>query len=473
MNFERFPSLITWSSKQSDLLDIAGEWVVTEKIHGANMCFMTDGHEVEICSRNQKVPRAQYDKFYRCNELVQQLRDPILKLFRKIPNVSLLRVYGEIYGGYYPQQETKAIPKLKPVQQEILYCNKVNFRAFKIKADDKWLSKNATILLCDAVGIECTPILFRGSGREAFQYSQDHLLDKTCIPELDGETPLEWTPNIREGHVLEPDVVGVKHIMIKHKNKEFEEYKMGRIPEPKPQRAARTDLSSIVDEAHGMMTKSRLVNVMSHDIPKTNWKEYIGEMTKDIMQELVHELNDKDTATLRKLITQRVVYPALEPLFDEVNTHANEVSDLPALIDDDGNEVCEEVEEDANKNESPEPASNISDEPVVHQSEQWEASNLDLPPALIDDWQRRCKRLEKWCSGEQISIHKWLQEQRSHVEQKEEKPSSPVSNGGRDQDDSDELPLQDDKPGTISCSAFDCTSTNGPSFDSIDRVNAE
>lgn len=321
MNHERFPSLITWCAKKQKFLAIDGEWVVTEKIHGANMCVMTNGVEVEVCSRNQKLKPAEYEKFHRCTELVASLQQPMLEMFRSMKTANTLRVYGEIYGGFYPSESKQAPKSQKPVQQEIMYCKPIKFRAFKIKVDGKWLSKTETKNICKTFQIEIAPELFRGTAEQCMEYSHKHLTERTTIPTMDGSPLLEWMPNIREGHVIEPDVQEGDPIMIKHKNKEFEEYKMGSIPEAKPQKPSRGDFSDILEEASKMMTKQRLQNVMSHDVPYPDFRKYLGPMTLDILKEclLSHELNEKDQNQLRKLISQRIVFPALEKLFNELH----------------------------------------------------------------------------------------------------------------------------------------------------------
>lgn len=55
-----------------------GEWVVTEKIHGSNFCFTTDGKEIKCAKRNALI---EDDKsFFGHKEILKRLTPAILKV---------------------------------------------------------------------------------------------------------------------------------------------------------------------------------------------------------------------------------------------------------------------------------------------------------------------------------------------------------------------------------------------------------
>ena len=46
----------------------------------------------------------------------------------KIPSLKLIRVFGEFYGGLYPNKKSSN----KPIQTSIVYCPELEFEAFDL-----------------------------------------------------------------------------------------------------------------------------------------------------------------------------------------------------------------------------------------------------------------------------------------------------------------------------------------------------
>ncbi len=106
-------------------------WNVTEKVHGANFQFGTNGEDVQAGSRNKMVDQEDLIKFHHCGELLDLHKQQILNLFVIINKINMCKqvtVFGEIFGGSYPEHKQTR----KPVQKEILYCPNVSFGAFDI-----------------------------------------------------------------------------------------------------------------------------------------------------------------------------------------------------------------------------------------------------------------------------------------------------------------------------------------------------
>ena len=78
-----------------------GEWVVTEKIHGANFSFWCDGTEVKVASRSQFVDGT----FYNCQAVINRYSEGILNWCQGF-GVKTFIVYGELFGGNI-QKEVK------------------------------------------------------------------------------------------------------------------------------------------------------------------------------------------------------------------------------------------------------------------------------------------------------------------------------------------------------------------------------
>ena len=80
------------------------EYVVQEKVHGANTSFLCDGETVRFAKRTSMLEDGE--QFYDYPELLERYRDRVLKLFggikAKFPEVTHISVFGEMFGGLYP-----------------------------------------------------------------------------------------------------------------------------------------------------------------------------------------------------------------------------------------------------------------------------------------------------------------------------------------------------------------------------------
>lgn len=94
------------------------EYVVQEKVHGANTSFLCDGNELRFAKRTSML--ADEEKFYEYPELLEAYKDKVLKLFARIkgshPEVVTISVFGEMFGGFYPHNAVKANRGLSHIQ---------------------------------------------------------------------------------------------------------------------------------------------------------------------------------------------------------------------------------------------------------------------------------------------------------------------------------------------------------------------
>ncbi len=109
-----------------------GEWVVLEKIHGANFALIL-GDELKAAKRTGLL--APGDKFYNWENLVEKLKPQMLKLKASLaawkPS-SLFTVYGEFFGGIYPHPDVPRISDVPHIQKGIFYSPDHHFYAFDI-----------------------------------------------------------------------------------------------------------------------------------------------------------------------------------------------------------------------------------------------------------------------------------------------------------------------------------------------------
>jgi len=196
-------------------LDEAGErrlarltWVVTEKIHGANLCIVTDGTQIRCASRRQWLTPA--DSFFGYQTLLAQLHPAIHATFQLsrqyAPDLSRVAIYGEIFGGAYPHPEVPAVPHVQPVQSGIFYAPGIEFCAFDLAWEyvqggrpRTYVDYELALRIFAQAGVfHATPLLV-GSYAEALNYPLGFV---TTIPRRLKLPPLADNP--AEGVVIKP-----------------------------------------------------------------------------------------------------------------------------------------------------------------------------------------------------------------------------------------------------------------------------
>ena len=136
-NFIKFPSIENvYNSKYITAIKehISDEkcanipWVVTEKVHGANLQFCTDGQNVKLGKRTSYIEEKDMKPFYNSDKVFSQYKDRVDKLANLLAvgklvdagiHPTTVTIYGELFGGRY---NGHAHVYKNPVQKEVLYC---------------------------------------------------------------------------------------------------------------------------------------------------------------------------------------------------------------------------------------------------------------------------------------------------------------------------------------------------------------
>lgn len=208
------------------------DWVVTEKIHGANFGIVSDGSEFRFAKRKEFL---QPDEdFFDYQSLAEKLVHQVKEIFRILQAewTRLVRVcvYGELFGGEYSHPEVPAVPHLQAVQTGIYYSPKIEFCAFDIALEEKgnsdlryYLDYDKALKIFQQVGMMGAEPLFIGKYEEALAYNLG--FDST-IPALLGLPPLPFG-NPAEGIVIKP----VKSIYVETPKGRFRPILKIKIPE--------------------------------------------------------------------------------------------------------------------------------------------------------------------------------------------------------------------------------------------------
>ena len=76
------------------------EYVVQEKVHGANLSFITDGQKILSAKRTELI--LENEEFYNSKIVLENYKDRILSLFNevsKLYNIKSITIFGELFGG--------------------------------------------------------------------------------------------------------------------------------------------------------------------------------------------------------------------------------------------------------------------------------------------------------------------------------------------------------------------------------------
>ncbi len=199
-----------WNLTESDYRNFnKTDWVVTEKIHGANFGVVADGLEVRFAKRKEFLPPD--DNFFDYQSIVHNLTAQVKEIFRiyqtQQQGLQRLFIYGELFGGEYPHPDIPAIPHLQAVQTGIYYSPKIEYCAFDIGVEEKgnslkrvYLDYDRAIALFQKVAMMYAIPLFMGKYQDALAYNIN--FDSTIPALLD--LPILPFPNPAEGIVIKP-----------------------------------------------------------------------------------------------------------------------------------------------------------------------------------------------------------------------------------------------------------------------------
>ncbi|CAG8465772.1 3562_t:CDS:2 [Racocetra fulgida] len=264
----------------------------TEKIHGANFSFFTNGHEIKCARRNGFI--APDEDFYNYQSMLTKYTLQILLLHKLMLSKNLIRgemiiIYGELFGGKYPHPDiTKDVKEnlnpIHPIQSGVYYSPKTEFIAFDLFDGVDLLDFDIMEELLNASDIPYLKPLIKDSYENVIKFDPNFT---TTIPKLFGyPTPLPppFNDNMAEGIVIKP----VKNIRTSKRRRVILKIKAPNFDERKknPDKLSKKVKVTSVDKV--MMDLSEFINInrLNSVISKQNVKVKNDEMK---MVELLYE----------------------------------------------------------------------------------------------------------------------------------------------------------------------------------------
>jgi Rnl2 family RNA ligase len=295
-------------------------FVVQEKVHGSNCCFVTDGQEVCFAKRTGLMEADE--QFYDYEELLERYRDRVLGLFVRVKaayaSMDTLQVFGEMFGGNYPHRDVKNDHKIQSIQKGVFYSPIHEFYGFDLhiagNESSRYLTVEENNAFFEAEHFLYAKTLFQGNIDECLQFPnafQSHIAEWLGLPPIDD--------NICEGVVIRPAEPTYfrngSRLLLKSKNSRFAEKKSVKKRDPSlfVEPSYSEQLKELLPVAEAYVTENRLNNVVSKighvSIPKDMGK-LIGLFSKDALEDFLKEHSGR--------------YASLEKSEQKIlNTHVN------------------------------------------------------------------------------------------------------------------------------------------------------
>lgn len=282
MNFRKFDSIENTYIKSNvskivfNGLD-SGQWIVTEKLHGANFAiYIKNGKVVNFGSRNQFVDGSFYDSELLQRELQEGIDESFIKSLeysrmacRRLYNKSIdidpdnheIIIYGELVGSR--------------VQKEIYYCDDLMFYMFDMVVNGKAIDKEVArvIYYQSHEWAVCAPRLLSGSFDDCIKYG--NTFNSLIAGKADNEA---------EGIIIEPVTPlyynNGKRICLKNKTKRFSEKNDGVVDVTFKELTEKDN--STLNELRKYINVNRLNAVKSKGHPE---RALMYMMVKDIVED--------------------------------------------------------------------------------------------------------------------------------------------------------------------------------------------
>mmetsp|Transcript_124932 Transcript_124932/g.233626 ORF Transcript_124932/g.233626 Transcript_124932/m.233626 type:complete len:390 (-) Transcript_124932:114-1283(-) len=286
------------------------EWIASEKVHGANFCFETDGQTVEYASRTGKLGGDA--PFFNARDTMPKYHPFVLQAFHIARGHSSalqsLLIYGEYFGGYYPGHKAK--PGLKKIQGGVAYSPDHHFYAFDVCLDGQEymnFDDARNLLLAAGFPLVAAP-LWRGNLDELLAIDVETF--ETTLPWQLGFPPLDRF-RIAEGIVIRPaqDVCfGSHRAILKKKAQAFWEAtnqpNMAMKTAQFQAKGAFVGYEHLLEEVRGMCNENRLRAVISKDpslLADAQAFKLAGLLAKDIWEDLQKQHDGELTAMAKEV----------------------------------------------------------------------------------------------------------------------------------------------------------------------------
>jgi len=287
------------------------EFVVQEKVHGANLSYWTtDGKQFHAAKRTGNVLKDE--KFNNYEIILEEIRPQLEALYEVLkkdyPGLEQVTFFGEVMGGNYPHPDVAVVKNAVKVQKGVFYCPENKFYAFDILLNGSdYLNADVANGYFERYGLLHAKTLFKGSLEECLQYPNDF---ESTLPREFGLPAIK--DNIAEGVIIRPVqstyFSSGSRLILKNKNEKWSEkartFKVIKKKAPLPEK-----LAVLIEAISGYVTENRLDNVLSKigEVSLSDFGKVMGLYSKDVIEDFLKDYEEPFNALEkadRKVITK-------------------------------------------------------------------------------------------------------------------------------------------------------------------------
>ncbi len=289
------------------------DWVVTEKVHGANFRFIYQDKKLQFGKRKELL--SWTDDFFGFQTMVVRLERQIIELLEQVQleyNSTKIIVYGELFGGTYPHSGVPVNSSVSAIQTGIFYSPNIEFYAFDISIENEnpslkcYLDYQKALPYFENFNILHARPLKLGKLSEVLNFD---LRMETTIPQYLNLPAING--NFIEGIVIKPFNYSPTALfeirpIIKIKNPEFEENRKFHQAQKWSYKTKMVsfsqDLDFLLDDLRNYITENRLNNAVSK-IGALSSKD-LGRMRmieKEFLEDVFIDFNNYNGQILKEL----------------------------------------------------------------------------------------------------------------------------------------------------------------------------
>jgi len=335
--FRRYTEITSYESSNIEKIIDEGftsdkyEWVMMEKIHGANFSIITDGNQL-ICAKRTGILE-ENDKFYGYSTVIKDIKEKIFKacnlLKEEFSDFEHCAFFGELFGGMYPHPDVKKIPGISHVQKGVYYSPSIHISFFDVFVKNhSFIDYDLMEKIMTNSGLMYSVALQRGTYRELVKIDLESFV--STISGSLGLPPLSKIKNIAEGIVLKPVkncYFSHSRVIVKYKSEQFKEVmglkttKIKKIRKLPPPVSFNESEQKLIDQLKCYCTENRLHNVISKigQIKSSEKMKLSGLFIQDITKDF--QADCPDLSYLSKE-TQKKILASVKPKAQKViETH--------------------------------------------------------------------------------------------------------------------------------------------------------
>lgn len=312
IGYEKMPENVKkWNLTEADYqLFKKVDWCVTEKVHGANFCFLIEPNQAVYTAKRKEVLEDQED-FFGFQLVLEKYKDAITLLGKELLakySANRIAVYGELFGGKYPHSDIEQDQRVQAIQTGVYYSPTVDFYGFDITLEKEgkriYLDYEEVISLFEKYHIFYAKTLLIGTYNEVLEYD---ININSVIPVWLGLPNL--SDNLIEGVVIKP----MKELDLPTNIRPILKIKSNRFKEDKRYHQAvnwsfdvtqfqneQEELSFLWEEIQNLVTKNRLDNAISK-IGFPNSEERIQAILQLFIQDIFEVFNEASDNLLDEL----------------------------------------------------------------------------------------------------------------------------------------------------------------------------